>query len=136
MIRWPRHGLRRSSAKGRSCPSSMLPKRAFTPVFAGLKHLARLPDPEVIHRRKSLRVLALEGVPAIDIGQRSRVRKAAAEALQRPGIGLEAEEFEAVPAHEVRDLRQAQAMLASVEEQVTAAAGAEEVRRRQKIAER
>ena len=74
--------------------------------------------------------LSVESVPAVEIGRRRRVGETAPEGRQHRGRDLKAEERQAVVGEERLDVRQREAVLHDVEQQVAAAAGAVEIAQR------
>src|SRR5438270_3268970 len=90
----------------------------------------QLLHPELVHAGKGVGLLALERVPAGEIGPRFVVRETPQIFLRRGVIEVEADKREPVLRDERGDLRDRQTVLLHVEQEVAAAAGAEKIARR------
>src|ERR1041384_4117841 len=85
--------------------------------------------PELIHPDERLWVLALECVPACQIGHRPSAGEFHPVVLQRAGIELESEERESLAVEKFLDPRDGEPLLLHMEQQIAASADAVEVRK-------
>src|SRR5262245_36377757 len=86
--------------------------------------------PELVHAGKGGGMLALERVPAREVGHGLVLRESRQVPPLHGLIEIEADEREAILRDEVGDLRNREAVLLHVEQQIAAAAHAEKVSRR------
>src|SRR5882724_4443890 len=85
--------------------------------------------PELIHPGERLWVLALECIPAFQIGHRPSAREFSSVVLQRACMHFESEEFESLAVEKFLDPRNGEPMLLHVKQQIAASADAEEIRK-------
>src|SRR3954470_13385667 len=92
--------------------------------------------PELIHPDERLWVLALECIPAFQIGHRPSAGEFSSVVLQRACMHFESEEFESLAVEKFLDPRNGEPMLLHVKQQIAASADAEEIRKPRQRRER